>query len=154
MFLFWAHYPLQVLLQTVIDPFLTATAVLTIVNSLAVFECVRTTLDEFPKQYLTAAKVCGIPPLAAIVRIQLPIVLRQLLPALLPLQVAMLHASLFASLISVEEIFRVAQRVNASVYKPVEIYTALGFFFLLITLPLNGTAALLKRYYTRSFSEI
>ena len=35
-------------------------------------------------------------------------------PPLLLLQVSMLHTTLFASLISVEEIFRVAQRINAA----------------------------------------
>jgi ABC-type amino acid transport system permease subunit len=61
----------------------------------------------------------------------------------------MLHTTLFASLISVEEIFRVAQRINAQIYRPVEIYTALGVFFLLVCLPVTGFAFWLKRKYTR-----
>lgn len=65
----------------------------------------------------------------------------------------MLHTTLFASLISVEEIFRVAQRINAKIYKPVEIYTALGVFFLLVCLPLNGFALGLKKRYGRNLSE-
>ena len=65
----------------------------------------------------------------------------------------MLHATLFASLISVEEIFRVSQRINSTIYRPVEIYTALAFFFLLVCLPINLTAAYLKKRYTRDFSE-
>ena len=65
----------------------------------------------------------------------------------------MLHTTLFASLISVEEIFRVAQRINAQIYKPVEIYTALGIFFLAISLPLNGLALWLPERFTRNTSE-
>jgi ABC-type amino acid transport system permease subunit len=86
-------------------------------------------------------------------RIQLPLILRQVIPALLPLQVVMLHTTLFASLISVEEIFRVAQRINAQIYRPVEIYTALGIFFLGVCLPVNGVALWLKRRFTRDLSE-
>ena len=60
---------------------------------------------------------------------------------------------LFASLISVEEIFRVAQRINAQIYRPVEIYTALGLFFLAVCLPVNGLAYWLQKRYTRNISE-
>ncbi len=87
--------------------------------------------------------------------IQLPIILRQTLPGLLMIQVAMLHATLFASLISVNEIFRVAQQINSIVYKPVEIYTALGILFLAICLPMNGLALWLrKQLYKRLFGKI
>ena len=65
----------------------------------------------------------------------------------------MLHTTLFASLISVEEIFRVAQRINAQIYRPVEIYTALGVFFLAVSLPVNGFAFWLKHKFTRDMSE-
>jgi ABC-type amino acid transport system permease subunit len=65
----------------------------------------------------------------------------------------MLQATLFASLISVDEIFRVAQRINARVYRPIEVYTALGVFFLAICLPMNGIALWLRRKYTRDLSE-
>jgi polar amino acid transport system permease protein len=69
------------------------------------------------------------------------------------LQVGMLHATLFASLISVEEIFRVSQRINSTIYRPVEIYTALALFFLMVCLPINLLAAYLKKRYTRDLSE-
>jgi ABC-type amino acid transport system permease subunit len=65
----------------------------------------------------------------------------------------MLHATLFASLISVEEIFRVAQRINSTIYRPIEIYTALALFFLMVCLPINLLASYLKRRYTRDLSE-
>ena len=65
----------------------------------------------------------------------------------------MLHATLFASLISVEELFRVSQRINSTIYRPIEIYTALALFFLVVCLPINLFAVYLKRYYTRDLSE-
>ena len=128
----------------VVDPFYTAALTFSIVNIFAVSDLVRGVLQDFPKQYLIAAKVTGLSRKQTIFRIQLPLVLRHIIPGLLLLQVTMLHTTLFASLISVEEIFRVAQRVNAQIYKPVEIYTALGIFFLLVFLPINGFAFWLK----------
>lgn len=152
-FLFWAHYPLQSIIGVVIDPFKTAAVVLSIVNVFAVADTVRGLLRDLPTQYKLAAMVCGLNAKTTFLKIELPLVGRHLIPTLLPLQVAMLHASLFASLISVPEIFRVTQRINASIYSPVETYTALGVFFLIVSLPLNGLAIYLRTRLTRNISE-
>ena len=152
-FLFWLHYPAQAMLDVVIDPFYTASFTFTIVNIFAVADIVRGALHDFPQQYVTAAKVTGLTHRQTLFKIQLPLILREILPTLLLLQVSMLQVTLFASLISVEEIFRVAQRINAQIYRPVEIYTALGLFFLAVCLPVNGFAYYLKRRYTRNLSE-
>lgn len=152
-FLFWLHYPLQAMLNVVIDPFYTATAALSVVNALLVADLVRGVLNDFPKQYMMAAKVCGLTNRQVVTKIQLPLVFRQVIPSLLYIQVAMLQSTLFASLISVDEIFRVAQRINSEVYRPVEIYTSLALLFLAVCLPLHGLAGWLKNRYTRDLSE-
>jgi ABC-type amino acid transport system permease subunit len=152
-FLFWLHYPAQAMFNVVINPFYTAAFTLSIVSIFTTSEMVRQAVRDFPQQYLIAAKVSGLSRRDQILSIQLPLLFRQLLPNYLTMQVAMLHATLFASLISVEEIFRVAQRINSTIYKPVEIYTALGVFFLAVCLPINGLAAYLKHRYTRDMSE-
>ena len=152
-FLMWMHYPFQSLLGIVVPPFYTGTLTLAVINVFAVADLVRRMMDDFPEQYLIAAKVCGLTPRQTMLKIELPILFRQILPGLIVLQVTMLHATLFTSLISVEEIFRVAQRINASIYRPVEIYTALGVFFLLVSLPFNALAIYLRGKYTRNLSE-
>jgi len=152
-FPFWLHYPAQAMFDLVIDPFYTAAFTFAVVNIFAVADVVRVALADFPQQYLTAAKVTGLTRRQTVFRIQLPLILRSVLPTLLLLQVSMLHITLFASLISVEELFRVAQRINAQIYRPVEIYTALGLFFLAVCLPVNGFAFWLKRRFTRDTSE-
>lgn len=152
-FLFWLHYPVQYLLNLVIDPFITTVFTLSIINTFLVSSIIVNSLKDFPSQYIMAAKVCGISEKKIFSQIQFPLLFRQILPNLLLVQVTMLQLTLFASLISVDEIFRVCQRINAQIYKPVEIYTALGLFFLLICLPLNGLAYYLKKKYTRNISE-
>lgn len=151
--LFWFHYPFQSYFHVIIDPFYTAAFVISLINIFAVSELVRGAMDDFPQQYIIAAKVCGLSNANIVRKIQLPIILRQILPGLLTIQVAVLHLTLFASLISVREIFRVAQELNATIYLPIQIYTALAIFFLIICLPLNGLAIFLKHKYTRNFSE-
>lgn len=152
-FLFWLHYPAQAMLNIVIDPFYTATVTFALLNLFGVADLVRAALEDFPQQYITAARVTGLSRRQTVLQIELPLIARQIMPGLLLLQVSMLHMTLFASLISVEEIFRVAQRINAQIYRPVEIYTALGVFFLAVCLPVNILAVYLKNKFTRDVSE-
>lgn len=152
-FLFWLHYPVQELLQIQINPFITASVTLSIVNIFAVADIIRNAIDNLPNQYIEVAKVCGIPTSIRLWKIEIPLIFRHAISPFIIVQVNMLHMTLFASLISVDEIFRITQRVNAIIYKPVEIYTALGIFFLMISLPLNGLALWLKNKYARDISE-
>lgn len=151
--LFWFHFPLQEILGVVIKPFVTASVALSIVNIVFVAAIVRDALDQFPEQYAIAGKVSGLNDREIFFKIKFPLIFRAVIPQLLFLQVAMLQATIFASLISVNEIFRVAQQINSMVYKPVEIYTTLALFFIIICLPLNLLAYWLKNKYTRNLSE-
>ena len=151
--LFWFHYPAQQALGAVIDPFWTACFVLTVVNIAAVEQVVTSTWRSLPREFFDAARVCGLSPRIILRRIEVPLLLRQLIGPLLLSQVVMLHMTLFASLISVDEIFRMAQRINAEVYRPVEVYSLLGIFFLAVSLPLNAAALYLRRRYSRDLSE-
>jgi ABC-type amino acid transport system permease subunit len=141
------------MLGVVIDPFFTAAVALSIMNIVAVSDTVRDAVGRFPAELVMAGRVCGLSSRDIVRHIQTPLVMRQIGPTILMIQVNMLQATLFASLISVGEIFREAQRINAVEYKPVEVYTALAVFFLLICLPLNGVARILQHRYRRDLSE-
>jgi ABC-type amino acid transport system permease subunit len=151
--LYWATYPLQALLGVVIEPFYTAVTLLSILNIVGVAEICRTALDDFPREYVLAARVSGLSAMQTVMRIELPLLLRQVFPSLLNLQVSMLQLTLFASLISVQELFRVSQSIDSQIHKPVEIYTALAIFFIGVCAPINGLALWMKHRFTRDISE-
>ena len=151
--LMWMHYPLQMMLGVVIEPFYTALFTFTLVNIIGVAGLIHKAVVNFPKQYLVAAKINGLTAKQTFLKIELPLLFFSALPGILLLQVVMLHTTLFASLISVDEIFTVVQRVNTQVYKPIELYTILGLFFLVISLPINGLAVYLKKKFSREYSE-
>lgn len=153
-FLFWLHYPFQYMLNVVINPFITSVFALSIVMLFMVSEIIKNALNDFPKELLQAAQVCGLSNKASILKIQLPLVYRQVLPSVLVTMINILQATLFTSLISVNEIFRVAQQINADIYKPVEIYTALAIFFVAICAALNFLAFWLKSKYKWSISDL
>lgn len=153
-FLFWLHYPLQYLLHIVVNPFITSTFALSVIMLVIVSDIIKNSLNEFPYQYTLAGKACGLNKSQIVIMIQLPIIFRQALPNLLFGMVTVLQLSLFGSFIGVNEIFRVAQQINSDIYRPVQIYTALALFFIIICAALNILAFWLKSKLKWSFSEI
>lgn len=151
--LFWFYYPAQTILQVNVDPFWVTVFVLSIIDIFFVADLVRNALTNFPSEYKLAAKVCGLSQMDTFRKIEFPIIFRQIIPGLLNIQVNIIQLTIFASLISVEEVFKVAQEINSQIYEPVQIYSTLAVFFLIICLPLNGLAMWLKYKFTRDTSE-
>ena len=149
-FLFWLHYPLQGLLGIVVNPFWTTVIALGIINMVATAYIVVTELELLPQSYHEAGKTLGMTTSQIIRHIELPLLMRRTIPQMLMNQAAMLEYTLFASLISVPELFKVAQSINAMVYRPVEIYSLLVVFFLIILVPLHLLISWLqKKYFTK-----
>ena len=151
--LFCLHYPVQGALKIVVDPFITAAVTFSCINTVLIAEIIRAGIVEFPKQYVEAARVCGLTRADTIRHVSLPILIRSILPGILLTEIAMLQSTLFASFISVNEIFRVVQRVNSNDYQSIPIFTTLAVFFLAVCAPMYLLAEAFKRRYTRDFSE-
>jgi ABC-type amino acid transport system permease subunit len=151
--LFWFHYPAQALLGIVVPPFWTALLTLTIINIFAVYRIVADAVNEFPKQYIATGLVCGLKRGQIARYIQAPLLFRATLPRWIDQQVVILQTSLFASLISVEETFRVAQRINSVIYQPVAIYTSMALIFLLTAGSAMYYSKYLRNKFHRDFSE-
>lgn len=150
--LFWLHYPLQGLLGIVVDPFWTTIIALGIINMIATAHVVATELELLPKSYREAGITLGMSKNQVVKHIELPLLIRRTLPQLLLNQASMLEYTLFASLISVPELFRTAQSINAMIYKPVEIYSLLVLFFLLILAPLHLFISWLQKKYVAEYA--
>jgi polar amino acid transport system permease protein len=143
--LFWLHYPIQAAMGVTIDPFFTTASLLAFLNTLAVFSILRGAITGVPATLIEVARVCGVRRQRIFWRIKVPLALRSALGPITSAQVNILQLSIFGGLISVEELFRVSQRINAQIYRPIEVYTALALFFLAVCLPLNLLARQLGR---------
>lgn len=135
--LFWLHFPLQAILHVVIDPFWTTIIALGGVNVIATAFIVQSELELLPRSYRDAGKTLGMNKMQLVRHIELPILLRRITPTVGLHQATMLEYTLFASLISVPELFRVAQSVNSMVYDPVAIYSLLVLFFFALLAPFH-----------------
>jgi polar amino acid transport system permease protein len=151
--LYWLYYPMQQELQIDIPAFNIAVFEFSFINVFMVADLVKNAIKDLPNQYLLAAKVSGLSERTILTKIQIPLIFKQLLGPILLVQISVLHNSIFASLINVDEIFRQIQRINAIVYKPIELYSALAMFFIIISVPLTIIAYYLKRKYAKDYSE-
>lgn len=151
--LFWFHYPFQVMLGLVLDPFWMSAFVLVFINAFLVANAIHHAATHVPKEFLDCSRLYGLDQARTIREIELPMIIRASVPAILQGQVAILHMTLFASLISVPELFRTAQQVNAIENRVVDVYTLLALFYLLISLPIILLAHSLKRQFDFDLSE-
>lgn len=150
--LMWLHFPAQALLGLVINPFITTAFALSLVNLVLVGDTVGRTLDSLPEEWALAGRTSGLNDRQIFRKITLPLAARQLLGPVMMIQLTMLHSTLFASLISVDEIFRTIQRINALEYKPIELYTLLAIFFFVICAPLQWVAVHARQRFAQDTS--
>jgi len=141
-YLLWCHYPLQTALKISVPPFITAATVFTLYNALTIGEVVRSAVGDLPVAFSMAAQVTGVPRSVYVRFVMIPLALRAALPGYLASQVGVLHLTLFASLISVDELFRVTQRINALEYNAVGVFSLLALFYFVLSFPLLIVARL------------
>lgn len=81
-----------------------------------------------------AAEMTGLSATQTFRRIRLPIAFKLTLPALVSEAIMMLKSSSLVSVVGVIELTRMAQDLAASTYRPLELYAAAGFIYLVINL--------------------
>ena len=104
-------------------------------------EIMRGGFNGVPHGLVEAADMCGMSRFDTFRRIRLPIAVRLVLPALTNEAIMMLKSSSLVSVVGVVELTRMAQDLAASTYRPLELYAAAGFIYLVI----NVVVALLGR---------
>jgi ABC-type amino acid transport system permease subunit len=146
-YLLWFHYPIQAAFGVVVDPFLTSAFVLSVYNALVISELVKGSIESFPVHFREVGIVNGVPRGVFAREIMMPMLTQGFLPGYLASQVTALHLTLFASLISVDELFRVAQRINSIEYRAVEVFSLLAIFYFVLSFPLLLLSRWLDRHY-------
>ena len=76
--------------------------------------------------------MAGITPFQQLVRIRAPIAFRLTLPSLINEAILILKASSLVSVVGVVELTRMAQDLDTSLYKPLQLYAAAGLLYFVI----------------------
>lgn len=108
-------------------------------------ENLRGGFASVPRGLIEAADMAGLSPMQQLVRIRAPIAFRLTLPSLVNEAILILKASSLMSVVGVVELTRMAQDLDNSVYKPIQLYASAGLLYFLI----NRALALVGRFTER-----
>ena len=116
-----------------IDPFPSAVIVFSLNEGAYCAETVRAALEAVPSGQLEAGYCAGMSYLQTMRRIILPQAMRTAFPSLSNSLIAMVKDTSLAANITVVEMFRATQKIDARVYEPLALYIEVGLIYLLFS---------------------
>ena len=120
-----------------ISPFPAAVLVFSLNEGAYCAETVRASLEAVPTGQLEAGLCAGLSYLQTMRRIILPQAMRTAFPPLSNSLIAMVKDTSLAANITVVEMFRAAEQINARVYEPLALYIEVGLIYLLFSTALT-----------------
>jgi len=115
-------------------PMVAAVVALTLNTSAFQAEILRAGFRMLPEGQKEAARDLGLSPLQILLFIQIPQVLRSMLPALTNETLDIIKNSALVSAVAVHELMRTAQTLASTTYRPLEFFVVAGLLYLLATL--------------------
>ena len=116
-----------------IDPFPAAVIVFSLNEGAYCAETVRAALESVPSGQLEAGYCVGMSYMQTMRRVILPQAMRTAFPPLSNSLIAMVKDTSLAANITVVEMFRATQQINARVYEPLALYIEVGLIYLLFS---------------------
>ena len=103
------------------------------------------TVMALPTGLLITARAHGMTSRQAWIHVVLPQLYRDALPAAVILYITIIKMSTLASAVSMYEILHSADAIVQQSYRPLEAYTVVALFFVVILVPFGGLARRLER---------
>ncbi|MDE7004748.1 MAG: amino acid ABC transporter permease [Oscillospiraceae bacterium] len=116
-----------------IEPFPAAVLVFSLNEGAYCAETVRAALEAVPAGQLEAGRCAGLSYLQTMRRIVLPQAMRTAFPPLSNSLIAMVKDTSLAANITVVEMFRATEQIDARVYQPLALYIEVGLVYLLFS---------------------
>jgi cystine transport system permease protein len=121
----------------VIEPFPAAVIVFSLNEGAYCAETVRASLEAVPAGQLEAGLCAGLSYLQTMRRIILPQAMRTAFPSLSNSLIAMVKDTSLAANITVVEMFKATEQINARVYEPLALYIEVGLIYLMFSTALT-----------------
>lgn len=150
--LYWINYPFQSIFNIDIEPFYVAVIALSILNVAMVANVINEAISNIPDSIIDLSRYCGISKLEDFFLIKIPLILRQSMGSIVLVQLSMLHNSIFSSLVNVQDILWQAKNINSIEHKPIEVFSTLVIFFLLVSIPIILLGNFLKEKFAYNYS--
>jgi polar amino acid transport system permease protein len=142
----WTYYLLPAVLGRPRMGSFTLAAIALSVNLAAfIADVVRGALNGFPRPLLDAAYAVGLSRFAAARHVLIPSIARELVPVFALLYIDMLKLSSLASVIAVNEVLHVADKIRSETFLAIEVFTLVAVIYLFIVMPFAAGARALER---------
>jgi ABC-type arginine transport system permease subunit len=114
----------------------------------------RAGFKMLPKGQLEAARDFGFSAAQTLFYIQMPQVLRAMMPALINETIDIIKNSALVSVVAVHELMRVTQTLASTTYRPLEFYTACGLLYFLTSWGLSIVGVRLEKNRSSSAQRV
>ncbi|MEZ5812855.1 MAG: amino acid ABC transporter permease [Rhizobiaceae bacterium] len=145
----WIHFALPVFTGINMTATQSGVLALTLHVSAYVSEILRAGIGAIAPGQWEAGRALGLTERRIFTEVVLPQVWPLTIPALANVAVATFKLTAILGILAVNDLMKVANRVNNVVFRPIEIYTSVAVIYLLIGLALMALAAYTERYYAR-----
>jgi len=112
-------------------------------------DLVRAAIENVPRDSLDAGRALGMNEAQITQRIVLPRVVREIIPGMTMLYIAMLKMSSLASIINVREVVNTAQTVIADISRSLEAWVIVGLIYVVLVVPATYGARVVERWTGR-----
>ncbi len=112
-------------------------------------EIIRAAILSTPKGQWEAADALGMTYAQSLRRIIVPQASRVAVPPLANSFISLVKDTSLAAVITVTELFHVAQEITATTYQPLVLYVEAGFVYLIFCTVLSSLQARLEKYFSR-----
>jgi len=116
-------------------------------NAAFMTEIFRGALTSIPAGQIEAAASLGLGPRAIWLKVILPQLYMRSLPAIVSECTVVVKGTALLAIITVVEVFRTAQQIGSSSFRPFETFAAAGLVFLIISLVISQFGMWLERRY-------
>ena len=110
-------------------------------------EILRSAFQTIKPRYLEAGRSLGIPSKIIFTKIQIPIAIKQSLPAYGNEIILMLKGTSLASTVTLMDLTGVAKYIISTTFKPIEVFIVAGSIYLFITFLVHNLIKYLEKKY-------
>jgi polar amino acid transport system permease protein len=143
----WIHFALPALTGYSTSATVSGLVALTLHVSAYVSEIMRAGILGIPRGQWEAARALGLRPRSVFGKVILPQVWPLVLPPLANVAVATIKLTAILSILAINDLMKVANRINTFEFRPLEIFTAVALVYLMLGLLLTWAASRIERRF-------
>jgi polar amino acid transport system permease protein len=143
----WIHFALPALTGYSMSATTSGLIALTLHVSAYVSEIMRAGIIAIPRGQWEAARALGLRPGSVFRKVILPQVWPLVLPPLANVSVATFKLTAILSILAIDDLMKVASRINTFEFRPFEIFTGVAIIYLLLGLGLTWIANRIERRF-------